>query len=126
MTAGPAPTRRSPRIVVVGPCASGKSTLARGLRSLGFDAEVCGQEHSDIASLWRHTAPDVVIALTVDLATIRARRGDDWPEWLYRLQNDRLREARSAAGIRLDTSRLDAGATLAAAVSQLRALPPAD
>ncbi|HEX5500302.1 MAG TPA: hypothetical protein VFX03_13780, partial [Thermomicrobiales bacterium] len=73
-----ASSSRRPRIVVVGPCASGKSTLARGLRERGFDAEVCGQEHSDIASLWRHTAPDVVIALSVDLATIRDRRGDDW------------------------------------------------
>jgi adenylate kinase family enzyme len=113
---------RSPRIVVVGPCASGKTTLARGLRGLGFDAEVCGQEHSDISSLWRHTAPDVVIALAVDLATIRARRGDDWPEWLYRLQNDRLRDARRAARIQLDTSRLDAAATLAAAAAELRAV----
>ncbi|HEU5431212.1 MAG TPA: hypothetical protein VFU81_06085, partial [Thermomicrobiales bacterium] len=87
----------------------------------GFDAEVCGQEHSDIPSLWRHTAPDVVIALAVDLATIRARRSEDWPEWLYRLQNDRLRDARRAARILLDTSRLDAATALAAAADQLRA-----
>jgi dephospho-CoA kinase len=117
-----APPPRPPRVVVVGPCASGKSTLARGLRALGFDADVCSQEHSDIPSLWRHTAPDVVIALSVDLATIRTRRGEDWPEWLYRLQNDRLREAQTAARIRLDTSRLDAAATLSSAATQLRAL----
>lgn len=108
-----------PRIVVVGPCASGKTTLVGGLRDLGYDAAVCGQEHSDIPTLWRHTDPDIVIALQVDLATIRRRRGDDWPEWLYRLQDRRLRGAREAAAIRVDTSRLDREAALASVAALL-------
>lgn len=108
-----------PRIVVVGPCASGKSTLVSGLRGLGFDAAVCGQEHSDIPTLWRHTAPDVVIALSVDLATVRRRRGAEWPEWLYARQNDRLRSARAAAAIEIDTSRLDPADALAHAAARL-------
>jgi len=61
-------------IVVVGPCASGKTTLVRGLQSCGYRAMVSGQEHSEIPTLWRRTAPDVTIGLIVDLATIRRRR----------------------------------------------------
>jgi len=54
------------RVVVVGPCASGKSSLVAALAALGYDARVCGQEHSIIRELWRHSAPDVLIALAVD------------------------------------------------------------
>ena len=109
----------SPRIVVVGPCASGKTTLVRGLRRLGYDAAVCGQEHSDIPTLWRHTGPDIVIALHAELATIRQRRGSAWPEGRYHRQNERLASAREAASIRIDTSRLDRDAALDWAASQL-------
>ena len=110
----------SPRVVVVGPCASGKSTLVTGLRRLGFRAMVCGQEHSEIPSLWRHTDPDVVVALEVDLPTIRRRRGADWPEWLYLVQRRRLREATAAADLRLNTSTLDQDAVLRRVAAQLR------
>ncbi len=108
------------KIVVVGPCASGKTTLARGLRRLGYDASVCGQEHSEIASLWRHTEPDVVIALDVDLETIRRRRGSDWPEEIYKLQQRRLADARAVAALVLDTSRLGPDATLQTVDRRLR------
>ncbi len=114
------PSRRDWKIVVVGPCASGKTTLVRGLRRLGYDASVCGQEHSEIASLWRHTEPDVVIALDVDLETIRHRRGADWPEDIYRLQLRRLAAARAAAALILDTSILSPDATLQAVERRLR------
>ncbi len=112
---------RSPRrlVVVVGPCASGKSTLVGGLRRLGFDAVVCGQEHSDIPTLWRHADPDLVVALDLDLPTLRARRDDAWPEWLLLLQRRRLANANAAAHLRLDTSRLDAEAVLARVAARL-------
>ena len=102
-----------PRIVVVGPCASGKSTLVAGLRRLGFEAAACGQEHSEIPTLWRHTDPDLVVALEVDLETIRERRGvTEWPDWLYDAQRRRLRQAEAAAAIHVDTTRFDAEAVL--------------
>ncbi len=44
----------STKIVVVGPCAAGKSTLVETLQVRGYDAHVSGQEHSAIASLWQH------------------------------------------------------------------------
>ena len=109
------PGERSPdprHVVVVGPCASGKSTLVAALRRLGYRATVCGQEHSEIPTLWRRAEPDVLVALDVDLPTLRQRRGDDWPEWLYQVQHRRLREASAAADLRLDTTGLDQEAVL--------------
>lgn len=113
-----------PRVVVIGPCASGKSTLVAGLRRLGYNAAVCGQEHSDIPTLWRHTAPDVVIALTIDLATLRQRRGSEWPEWLYLVQQRRLQQAVSSATVQIDAARLDAPAVLREVTARLSALAP--
>lgn len=112
MDASPAALPPRPRVVVVGPCGSGKTTLVEGLRRLGVAATACGQEHSEIATLWRHSNPDVVVALEVDLPTLRRRRGDEWPEWLYQTQRRRLRDATAAADLRLDTSTLDQEAVL--------------
>jgi chloramphenicol 3-O-phosphotransferase len=96
----------SRKVVVVGPCAAGKSTLVTALRALGYDAHVSGQEHSGIATLWQHSEPDVLIALDVDISAVRARRGDGWPEWLHDLQVQRLAAASRAANLAIDTSAL--------------------
>ena len=98
----------SRRIVVVGPCAAGKSTLVAALRALGYDARVSGQEHSAIPNLWQHSHPDVLIALDVDIAAVRDRRGSEWPEWLHDLQVQRLNVATSAAYVAIDTTGLRA------------------
>jgi adenylate kinase family enzyme len=120
---GSFPSAPSPRIVVVGPCASGKSTLAAGLREHGYDALVSGQEHSEVPTLWRRPEPDVVIALRVDLSAIRRRRDDRaWPGWLLERQRQRLRQATAAAGIVIDTSHRDAQTVLNDALSQLAQL----
>ena len=117
----------SPHIVVVGPCASGKSTLVSGLRDHGYEARVSGQEHSDIPSLWRRTDPDVVIALTVDLERIRLRRTNgNWPAWLFERQQRRLREAVSAATMVIDTSERDAAAVLRLVLRGLDRREPID
>jgi RNase adaptor protein for sRNA GlmZ degradation len=108
------------RVVVVGPCASGKTTLVHGLRDLGYDAAVCAQEHSDIPTLWQRGRPDVLIALDVDLATIRRRRGEDWPEAVYAVQRRRLAPARAAASAVLDASTLSVTGLLAAAARAIR------
>jgi GTPase SAR1 family protein len=96
----------SRKIVVVGPCAAGKSTLVSALRTRGYDAHVSGQEHSEIATLWQHSEPDVLIALDVDISAVRARRGDGWPEWLHDLQVQRLAAASRAANFAIDTTLL--------------------
>jgi hypothetical protein len=108
------------RIVVVGPCASGKSTLAAALRDHGYDAHVSGQEHSEIATLWQRSRPDILIALDADIAAVRARRGASWPEWLHELQVRRLQDASEAADLRIDTSRLDPSAVIARALIFMR------
>lgn len=121
----PRPTAACPRrVVVVGPCASGKSTLVRHLRALGYDASAAGQEHSEIPTLWRHTAPDVLIALQVDLATVRRRRGADWPERLHETQKQRLAAAFAAADLVLDSTALDAEALLDSALQFLHGIDP--
>jgi hypothetical protein len=119
MTGERIPLTRSPRVAVVGPCASGKSTLVEGLRAHGFDAYVCAQEHSEIPTLWRHLEPDVVIALDVDLATVRRRRGEDWPETIYRQQIRRLAPARSVAELIVNTAESDEVETLRRALAVL-------
>jgi deoxyadenosine/deoxycytidine kinase len=111
-----------PRIVVVGPCAAGKSTLVEALQALGYDAHVSGQEHSAIATLWRHSRPDILIALEADISAVRARRGDDWPEWLHDVQMQRLQSAVAAADLTIDTTNLDPESVSARVVAYLAGL----
>ena len=86
-----------PRIVVVGPCASGKSTLVSGLREHGYDALASGQEHSEVHHLWRRTNPDVVKAvLALAAAALYELRG-----------NDRLAEIKALTNLGRDTNQLD-------------------
>jgi broad-specificity NMP kinase len=93
----------SPRVVVVGTCASGKSTLVSALRELGVDAYVCAQEHSEVPTLWNHAHPDFVVLLEADLQTIRKRRSPTWPESIFLEQQRRLLNARAAANVIIDT-----------------------
>ncbi|MGI8642807.1 MAG: hypothetical protein ACR2LS_01640 [Thermomicrobiales bacterium] len=109
------------RVVIVGPCASGKSTLVKRLRELGYDAAVCAQEHSDIPTLWSRSSPAVTIALVVDLAILRERRGPNWPEEIWRRQQARLTEAQRSATLVIDTSTKSPGDIVAIATRTLRA-----
>jgi deoxyadenosine/deoxycytidine kinase len=105
--APPGAERRPLRVAVVGHCASGKSTLVTALRGQGFDASAVAQEHSGIAWLWRHSDPDVLIYLDVPLATVRDRRGQEWPQAVYDAQEERLAEARAHADLIIDTATMD-------------------
>lgn len=96
-----------PRIVVVGPCGSGKTTLVEHLREQGYDARVVAQEHSIIRDLWQKRDPDVVIALDLDLQTLRARRSSTWSANLFALQHERLKEAFAAADLTINTAEHD-------------------
>lgn len=94
------------RVVVVGPCASGKTTLVGTLRARGYDAHVTAQEHSAIPQLWQHTDPDVLIALVANIESVRERRDALWPDWLHDVQEKRLAAAQDAADLVIDTSDL--------------------
>lgn len=100
--------RAGPRIVVVGPCASGKSTLVARLRDLGFEAHAIAQEHSAVRELWKRKSPDVLIALDVSLEVVRARRSPTWLEAVYERQHERLASAYAAADLMIDTAEHDA------------------
>ena len=102
--------------MVVGPCAAGKSTLVAALRELGYDAHVSGQEHSEIATLWQRSQPDVLIALDVDITAVRDRRGGPWPEWLHDLQ---VRAPSQAADLVIDTTTLSAETVVERVVAYL-------
>src|SRR5215211_8595966 len=110
----------SRKVVVVGPCAAGKSTLVTTLRAFGYDAHVSGQEHSEISTLWQHSQPDVLIALDVDITAVRDRRGDAWPEWLHDLQVQRLAAASRAADLAIDTTTLSTQAVFARVIAYLQ------
>ena len=104
---------------MVGPCAAGKTMLVTALQALGYDAHVSGQEHSAIPTLWQHSHPDVLIALDVDMAAVRDRRGGNWPEWLHELQVRRLAAAAIAADLSIDTTSLRAETVVETAIAFL-------
>lgn len=112
------------RITVVGHCAAGKSTLVGALRRNGYDAHAVAQEHSGITWLWRHAASDVLIYLDVPLATVRARRGAEWPQAVYDAQESRLTDARTHADLVLDSSTESIAAMTARAIAFLRNCAP--
>ncbi|MGC4105760.1 MAG: hypothetical protein QM753_05290 [Thermomicrobiales bacterium] len=111
---------KAPVIVIVGPCASGKSTLAAALRDLGVDVRIVAQEHSIVSDLWRRPGPDVLIGLNVDLEILRARRAPTWPASVYASQQDRLAPAFAAADLVIDTSSLSADQVIERAAEWLR------
>lgn len=93
------------RISVVGPCASGKTTLVRALRMHGYDAHVTSQEHSGVQELWRRQQPDVLVALQADLESIRLRRRDPrWRRDVWSAQQSRLTNAFDHADLIVDST----------------------
>lgn len=110
-------------IVLVGPCASGKTTLARELGKSGVAVRICGQEHSSIRELWRLMEPDVLVALAIDLPTLRARRHPGWPEALFATQLGRLATAYDAADLVIDTRVATPDEAAGLVLRHLRAAP---
>jgi deoxyadenosine/deoxycytidine kinase len=118
------PTQHSNmRIVVVGPCASGKSTLVANLSDRGFDAYVCAQEHSAVPRLYLHQHPDIVVFLDVELEDIRQRRSPAWSAAIYEQQQIRLYVARSEADILVNTSNSDEKQTLEQVLTAISEFP---
>lgn len=106
-----------PVIAIVGVCAAGKSTLARGLRELGYEAYSVPQEHSVVRRLYRKKNPDLLIVLDARWETTRQRRPDIGygPERLEE-QRERLKYARAECDLYLPTDGLSVAEVLAAAV----------
>ena len=111
-------------IAVVGPCASGKSTLTKALKAAGYEARHPAQEHSYVPNMWqRISQPDLLISLDVDYANTLARRPhtDAGPQRLEE-QRLRLRHARENCDLYLDTSGLSEGEVETAVFNFLSAL----
>ncbi len=95
------------RIMIVGNCAAGKSTLAQGLRRLGYYASSFSQEHSYSAKIWKRRNPDVLILLRCRYTTIQARRRISWGQDRYQRQQDALSHARAHAHLIVETDGLE-------------------
>ena len=110
-----------PVIAVVGPCASGKSTLVDALRERDYNARHVVQEHSYVPDMWqRITAPDVLVYLDVSYEVICRRRRVTWgPEWLE-VEAKRLRHARKHCHLYIDTDPLSPEAILERVLSYLQ------
>lgn len=107
------------RVVVIGPCASGKTSLTTRLQELGYDARACGQEHSEIPELWRHLDPDVLIGLHIDLETLRKRRSATWSHRIYERQIERLSSGYDHADLVIDCDVVDQDAVVRQVVAWL-------
>jgi predicted ATPase len=96
-------------IVVVGPCAAGKTTLVKGLIAQGYaGARLVVQEHSGVRNLWaRRGRPDALIYLDAQVATMNRRQGrTDWTDEARAEQLLRLESARCECDVYLPTDDL--------------------
>jgi chloramphenicol 3-O-phosphotransferase len=112
------------RIALVGPCASGKSTLAKMLADGMFEIRHVAQDHSFVPDMWRRVSkPDVLIYLDVDYETIKARRPITTlrPADLAE-QERRLAHARKHCDLLIDTSSLTPAEVAAQAMEFLNSL----
>jgi hypothetical protein len=101
------------RVVIIGPCASGKSTLKRALTMHGYEAIVAAQEHSAVPQLWSRSEPDVLIGLQADLEAIRLRRHDPrWSAAIWNAQQARLQSGFAQADFLTDTSGISVDAVV--------------
>ncbi len=100
-------------IGIVGPCASGKSTLIEHLAGLGFNARHIAQEHSFVPDMWqRLTHPDLLIFLDASYPTSLQRRKLGWSEADWQEQQRRLSHAKEHADLYIETDRKTAEAVL--------------
>jgi hypothetical protein len=115
-----------PLIAVVGVCASGKSTLVRGLQARGWNARQVVQEHSYVPDMWqRITQPDLLFCLDASLEIIRQRRSDpELPAVLIEQQHQRLRHAREYCDLYVQTDTLTPDQVLGLALDFLGVQEP--
>ncbi len=110
-------------IKVVGPCKSGKSTLAAGLSAAGYAARPCSQEHSEVPTMWQRIHPPAcLIMLEVTPETMRARvERSDWSDELLAIQQRRLAHARQHADLIVATDQASPQEVLGQVIAFLEA-----
>lgn len=109
------------RIGIVGPCSSGKSTLARALRAQGYHVKEIMQEHCAAPAMWRRISnPDVLIYLDVSIDVAAQREGLEQPSsWWIEEREVRLAHARAHSDLYIDTSTLTPAEVLMRAIQFL-------
>jgi hypothetical protein len=113
-----------PRVGVVGPCKSGKSTLVRGLQAAGYQANQIAQEHSFSPRMWQLISPpDVLIYLDTKFENTVAR-GLDWLQRDYDEELRRLAHAREHADFTIATDELQAEDVLRQVLDFLQVVSP--
>lgn len=89
---------------IVGPCCAGKSTLARALAGLGYQARHIAQEHSFAPRMWQVIGrADVLVYLDVSYPVAQRRRRMDWQPADIEEQRRRLRHARDHCDLYVNT-----------------------
>jgi deoxyadenosine/deoxycytidine kinase len=97
-----------PIIGVVGPCASGKSTLVAALRLKNYHARHIAQEHSYVRDMWKQMSnPDFLIYLDVSFDISILRTGTSWNRGIFEKQVARLEHARNHADLFIQTDELN-------------------
>ena len=107
-------------VAIVGVCASGKTTLVKGLREAGVDAYNVAQEHSCIKKFWNRKKPDVLIMIDATLSAIKKRRFVTWDEDRLVVQHERLRDARENANLYIQTDELSREEVLQTIINFIR------
>ena len=96
------------RIAVVGVCASGKTTLVKGLKDAGYDAYNVAQEHSGIHNFWNKHHPDILVMIDATLPAIKKRRLVYWDQERLDIQHKRLDDAKAHANLFIQTDAYNA------------------
>lgn len=107
-------------VAIVGVCASGKTTLVKGLREAGIDAYNVAQEHSCIKKFWNKKKPDVLVMIDATLSAIKKRRFVTWDEDRLVIQHERLRDARENANLYIQTDELSREEVLQTIINFIR------
>ena len=111
-------------VIIVGVCASGKSTLAAKLKAAGLRACTVAQEHSCIPDLWSRPGAANTIYLHASFEAVKRRRHSFMHFQNYQAQLHRLRTARALASVRVDTSELTPDEVFLLVQAQLRSQDP--
>ncbi len=90
-------------IVVVGPCAAGKTTLVQHLAQVGVPARALAQEHSVVPTLFLRYPGAGLVYLTAEWTVLRRRRPHTggWPQYAAEMRI--LQQARAAAQLVVHT-----------------------
>lgn len=94
-------------LVLVGVCASGKTTVSAALKAHGISAHPVAQEHSRVPGLYRRS-DGLVVVLGATWETVHRRRKLSWNPAFYHEEWDRIREARRDAALIIHTDWLGA------------------